>query len=166
MKKVLLIHCAFVITLLLASVIQAADSDDRITDAVNRKLLADDTLAATAIDVNADNGVVTLKGKVIGSKEADRAIEIARSVPGVVSVKSELDIDTHITNSDVNKRLDEREETTEKQNEISEERHSDSDDNSIFTDAAITAAVKAKLAKDEWDHFTGSMSIPRTALLR
>lgn len=149
MKKILLIHCVVLLTMLLAGAARATDSDDRITDTVKQTLLADGTLAATAIDVDTDNGVVMLKGKVIGTKEADRAIELARAVPGVVSVKSELNIDTHITNGDVNKRLDEREETTEKQKEMLEEHHSDSGDNSFLTDAAITAAVKAKLAKDE-----------------
>lgn len=147
MKRFVLLNCIVMLSFLFVSAVRADDRDQGITDAVTQKLLTDETTPAAAIDVSTKDGVVTLKGKVIGSKEADRAVELARAVPGVVKVNSELKVDTHITNSDVKDRLETREETTEKQQELKEKNHPE--DHTLLGDSAITASVKMKLAKDE-----------------
>ncbi len=92
-------------------------SDSDITDSVKAKLSGDPTLASAKIDVDTDDGVVHLKGKVIGQNEATRAVLLTREVDGVVSVDSKLEIDTHITNPDVTARVEHGEEAAEKRNE-------------------------------------------------
>jgi osmotically-inducible protein OsmY len=47
----------------------------------------------TNIDVDSDNGVVTLKGKVDTAEAKKKAEEIARKVDGVKSVKNELTVE-------------------------------------------------------------------------
>ena len=47
----------------------------------------------TNIDVDSDNGVVTLKGKVDTAEAKKKAEEIARKVNGVKSVKNELTVE-------------------------------------------------------------------------
>ncbi len=49
-------------------------------------------IRAPRIDVETLNGVVTLSGRVNSKEEEQKAIEIARSVAGVVEVKSTLQI--------------------------------------------------------------------------
>lgn len=49
-------------------------------------------VANDSIKAKAKEGVVTLKGKVDSRESADAAIQRASTVPGVVSVKSELKI--------------------------------------------------------------------------
>ena len=46
----------------------------------------------TAIDVDSDNGVVTLKGHVDSADVKRRAEEVAKKVDGVSSVKNELEV--------------------------------------------------------------------------
>jgi hyperosmotically inducible periplasmic protein len=47
----------------------------------------------TNIDVDSDNGVVTLKGKVDTAEAKKKAEEIAKKVDGVKSVKNELTVE-------------------------------------------------------------------------
>ena len=47
----------------------------------------------TNIDVDSDNGVVTLKGKVDTAEAKQKAEEIAKKVDGVKSVKNELTVE-------------------------------------------------------------------------
>lgn len=64
--------------------------DSAITTKVKTKLFNDPITSGWQITVNTNNRVVQLAGFVKSSKEKDRAGELARSVPGVKSVKNDL----------------------------------------------------------------------------
>ncbi len=68
----------------------ATMDDATITTRVKSALLNDPNVGALRIDVSTTAGVVTLSGSVKSSGEADRAVQIARQVPGVKDVKSAL----------------------------------------------------------------------------
>jgi hyperosmotically inducible periplasmic protein len=66
--------------------------DPGITSAVKAKLLADSTVSGLRIDVDTENGVVTLTGDVKSKAEADRAIMLARNTDGVTRVVNHLKV--------------------------------------------------------------------------
>jgi hyperosmotically inducible protein len=66
--------------------------DPGITSAVKAKLLADSTVSGLRIDVDTENGVVTLTGDVKSKAEADRAVMIARNTDGVTRVVNHLKV--------------------------------------------------------------------------
>lgn len=66
--------------------------DATITAKVNASLLADKDLSAIRIDVDTQNGVVTLSGPAPSATARERASEIARSVKGVNSVNNQLTV--------------------------------------------------------------------------
>jgi hyperosmotically inducible protein len=68
--------------------------DAAITSAVKAKLLADDETPGTAINVDTENGVVTLFGTVPSDKAKKKAEKEARNVTGVKSVKNQLRIES------------------------------------------------------------------------
>lgn len=68
-------------------------TDQRITSTVKTKLLADPDISGFDINVDTDQGVVTLKGFVKSTAAADRAIYLAESVEGVKRVIPKLVID-------------------------------------------------------------------------
>lgn len=72
----------------------AADKvdDASITAKVNASLAADKDLSALKIDVDTQNGVVTLSGPAPSATARARASEIAHSVKGVNSVNNQLTI--------------------------------------------------------------------------
>jgi osmotically-inducible protein OsmY len=53
---------------------------------------SDKLVSATNIRVNADNGVVHLSGTAKNQDEVNRAVQIARNVKGVRSVKNDMQI--------------------------------------------------------------------------
>jgi peptidoglycan hydrolase-like protein with peptidoglycan-binding domain len=61
-------------------------SDATITSAIKTKFASDDQIKALDIDVDTENGVVTLTPHVQGVN-IDRAVEIARNTPGVKEVR-------------------------------------------------------------------------------
>lgn len=67
--------------------------DAWITTKVKADLLATKDVSGTAIDVDTENGVVTLNGKVASTAEADKAVSIAKSIQGVTDVKSNLKVE-------------------------------------------------------------------------
>ena len=69
-----------------------AISDAAITTAVKTKFLADSAVSGLKIDVDTNNGVVTLNGTISNAAEGRRALEIARDTDGVKSVKDNLKI--------------------------------------------------------------------------
>jgi hyperosmotically inducible periplasmic protein len=69
-------------------------ADATITSAVKMKFAADKTVEALAIDVDTNNGNVTLTGTVKSKAEADKAVLLARGVEGVKSVTPKLTIAT------------------------------------------------------------------------
>ena len=66
--------------------------DATITARVKTALLNDPATGGLRIDVDTFKGVVTLSGGVKSAAERDKAIAIARKTPGVVDVKSTLQI--------------------------------------------------------------------------
>ena len=64
--------------------------DSVITTKVKSLLAADDFLKSFQISVETYKGVVQLSGFVNAQKAVDKAVEIARSVKGVKSVKNDL----------------------------------------------------------------------------
>ena len=71
-----------------------AVSGATLTGKVKSALAADVGLSTvTTIDVDSDNGVVTLKGRVDSADKKAKAEEIAKKVDGVRSVKNELRVE-------------------------------------------------------------------------
>lgn len=72
---------------------QTAGLDDAtIATRVKTALLNEPDLKAQAIQVAADQGVVTLDGTVASEAEANRALAVARSIGGVRDVRSSLKV--------------------------------------------------------------------------
>jgi osmotically-inducible protein OsmY len=70
----------------------AALTDAAVTSAVKAKFLADTAVSGLKIDVDTQDGVVTLNGMVATKAEADRAMSLARESDGVKRVVSNLRI--------------------------------------------------------------------------
>ena len=66
--------------------------DASITAKVNAGLAADKDLSAIRIDVDTENGVVTLSGPAPTDAAKERAAEIAKNVEGVNSVNNKLTV--------------------------------------------------------------------------
>ena len=73
-----------------AHVAQAAIADGSITAKIKAKMTLDDTVEASNIHVDYNNGVVTLTGTVGSNAERKRAVDLARETKGVKSVKDQL----------------------------------------------------------------------------
>lgn len=71
----------------------APGTDAALVTAVTAKLAADDDVAASNIDVDAQDGVVTLSGTVKTSAARQEAERLARSVDGVRNVRNELKVE-------------------------------------------------------------------------
>jgi len=65
-------------------------SDDVINDQVRVKLAGDSEIGGMSIQVDVQNGVVTLKGKVRTDKMRSKAEKVAKKVKGVTSVNNRL----------------------------------------------------------------------------
>ena len=61
-------------------------SDSWITTKVTSQLIADDLVKARNIDVDTDNGVVSLNGMVLSNAERSRAVSITKATKGVKRV--------------------------------------------------------------------------------
>jgi hyperosmotically inducible protein len=72
--------------------VRTQPDDLTITARVKTALLNDPDIVAPRIDVETVNRVVTLSGRVESKEEEQKAIAVARSVPGVAEVKSTLQI--------------------------------------------------------------------------
>jgi hyperosmotically inducible periplasmic protein len=70
----------------------ATITDASITAAVKMKMADDPDVSANHIDVDTKDGMVTLNGIVKSQVEAQKAVDIAKSVDGVKGVKSNLKI--------------------------------------------------------------------------
>jgi osmotically-inducible protein OsmY len=69
-----------------------AVSDAALTTTVKSKFLADDMVKGLNIDVDTQDGVVTLTGNVATKAEADRAMMLARQTEGVSRVVDNLKV--------------------------------------------------------------------------
>jgi osmotically-inducible protein OsmY len=67
-------------------------SDGNIKNAVETKLLVEDAVSPHLIDVEVNNGIVTLSGTVAHLLEHDRAIEVTSTVRGVRSIVDRLTV--------------------------------------------------------------------------
>ena len=64
--------------------------DAAITKKIQASLLQAPDVKGTAVNVDTVNGTVTLRGTVASQAQANRAVEIARTSPGVTEVISRL----------------------------------------------------------------------------
>ena len=64
--------------------------DTMITTKVKAAFVKDETVHALKIKVTTNNGIVQLSGFAGSAQEAERATEVARQVPGVKDVKSDI----------------------------------------------------------------------------
>lgn len=69
-----------------------AASDGNITAKVKAGLVTDPVLKGTEINVDTEGGVVMLSGFVESKAEADKAMQVAKGVDGVTSVKSAIKV--------------------------------------------------------------------------
>jgi hyperosmotically inducible protein len=70
----------------LSLVMSCASTDMGITASVKAKLVADETVKSSQIEVKTTDGIVTLTGNVDSDDAKSRAIELAKGTKGVVSV--------------------------------------------------------------------------------
>ena len=73
-------------------VVGCAETDAGITTNVKSKLVNDDLVKARQIDVDTQEGVVTLSGSVNSSEEEAQALQIARETQGVTSVVDNINV--------------------------------------------------------------------------
>jgi hyperosmotically inducible protein len=66
--------------------------DSTITTRINHEMLKDDIVKSRQIDVDTIGGHVILTGVVATPEESARAVQIARNVPAVKSVKNNIQI--------------------------------------------------------------------------
>ena len=66
--------------------------DAWITTKVKADLMATKGVSGTAIDVDTKDGVVTLNGTVASRAEENKAVAVAKSIKGVMTVKSKLKV--------------------------------------------------------------------------
>lgn len=66
--------------------------DSVITTKVKAAVLKEDTLKSTEINVETYKGVVQLSGFVNSQADIEKAVEVARSVKGVTSVKNDMQL--------------------------------------------------------------------------
>lgn len=64
--------------------------DSVITSKVKAAILAEPSLSSTEINVETFKGVVQLSGFVSSQAEINKAIDVARSIRGVASVKNDM----------------------------------------------------------------------------
>jgi osmotically-inducible protein OsmY len=69
---------------------QGTPNDDRIYDAVRRKLADDADVKGAGFEVTVKNGAVTLQGRVHDERAREKAARIAKKVKGVTSVDNKL----------------------------------------------------------------------------
>jgi osmotically-inducible protein OsmY len=66
--------------------------DVTISGKIKAAYAKDKAVSALGINVDTDKGVVTLRGNAKSREEAEKAVSIAKSTPGVASVKNEIQV--------------------------------------------------------------------------
>ena len=102
MKKRNIVHCLLLFILMAAFVACASTptrestgeyvDDSVITTKIKSLLVADNFLKSFEIGVETYKGVVQLSGFVNSQQAVEKAVEIAKGVKGVVSVKNDLNV--------------------------------------------------------------------------
>jgi osmotically-inducible protein OsmY len=85
--------CLLVILCLIAPMLvlaQGTSNDDRIYDAVRRKLADDADVKGAGFTVVVKNGAITLEGRVHDEKAREKAARLAKKVKGVTTVDNKL----------------------------------------------------------------------------
>ena len=118
-------RCVAALAALLFTV-ACGQTDAGITTAVKGKLAADDVVEANDIDVDTRNKVVTLTGNVATPAEKARAVELARATDGVANVVDNLRVTQEVAGDPLTSPAE----------------------RAMFSDSALTSAVKAKLLAD------------------
>jgi hyperosmotically inducible protein len=117
--------------------------DPVITSDVRSKITEDEKLRGLILNVKTDKGIVTVSGNARSQEQVDRAIELARNTPGVVSVNSLLKIDAASTSDTLTPSVEDRKTIVEKgQKELDEAAD-------ISGDTKIENEVKSKFAADD-----------------
>jgi hyperosmotically inducible protein len=106
--------------------VACGQTDAGITAAVKSQFAADDVVKANDIDVDTQNKVVTLTGNVATAAEKARAVEVARATDGVTNVVDNLRV----------------------AQEMADDPLTYPAERAMFSDSALTSAVKAKLMAD------------------
>ena len=70
--------------------VACGETDTGITTSVKSKLATDDTVKAYQVDVDTNNGVVTLSGDVETAAQKEHAVQLARDTDGVRDVIDRL----------------------------------------------------------------------------
>jgi osmotically-inducible protein OsmY len=73
-----------------ANAAQRAVANGALTGKIKAKITLDDTLKASSISVDTEEGVVTLTGTVVSEAQHSRALQLARETEGVKSVVDHL----------------------------------------------------------------------------
>jgi osmotically-inducible protein OsmY len=71
---------------------QRLAADAAITARIKSKMALDEIVEAADLDVDTDNGIVTVSGTVASAAERDRALQLARETQGVSSVVDRLSV--------------------------------------------------------------------------
>lgn len=93
----LFLACFLIFSLGCASTDKQASTGERLDDTVittrvKAAIFGDDMLKVTEINVETFKGTVQLSGFVTSREHANRAVEVARGVPGVKDVKNNMQI--------------------------------------------------------------------------
>ena len=75
-----------------ATAAERAIANGQVTAKIKAKMALDDSIRASAIDVDTDGTVVTLSGKVDSAAQRERAVRLARETAGVTSVVDHLQV--------------------------------------------------------------------------
>ena len=79
--------------LVVAALVTACSSTNAgLTSKIKTKLAADPVVKAHQIDVDSNNGVVTLTGNIDSQDAKDRALQIAKETKGVVEVRDMIEV--------------------------------------------------------------------------
>ena len=120
--------------------------ESAMTAKIKAAMARDKDVSALRIKVESDsNGVVHLSGKAKSQTEADKAVTLARSVEGVTSVKSDIEVVADAKTADKPaKTADKPDRSVGK----AVERESDRAKTAV-KDSMVTAKVKAAMARDK-----------------
>ncbi len=80
--------------LALASLVLACATDPGISTKVKAKMMADTTVRSSEIEVQTEDGVVTLTGNIDSAEAKERALRLARETKGVVDVVDMIAVKT------------------------------------------------------------------------
>ena len=117
-KSLVMVAAAFGLIGLAAPALADDAVDDKLEDRIERSLKA---RKLGHVDVDVDNGVVTLKGEVATAAEKTRAERLAK-IKGVTTVDSKLEVDADKAKARIEERADAAKERVDQRAEASKDR--------------------------------------------